>query len=134
MTNPTVDPESSAPDALFQQALGLSKEVLALSQQIVGEAYEDVQALSQLVLRRGNLIDKLTALPLQNLPQEKQKELFGLVQQSEALEPEIAGKLSGVKGDVKKQLETCRSSKTLLNHYRVDGRDEFDHSTRSNKA
>lgn len=111
-----VQPQQSIQQEPFEQ---ITAEILSLSTAMLDAiASSNVQSISQLLLKRGNLLQEVKQFSLETVSPEWQGQVVQNIAAIQQLEPQIQGGLLTLGGTYKEQLAQIRRSKTTLHHYR----------------
>ena len=97
-------------------------EIRALSARIVDwSKTPDFPALSQGILKRGELIHQLETAGVSALPDAQKARLKAVLQECQAMDVAVAAHMKNFQGGTEEQLKACREAHHLLDKYKVGG-------------
>jgi hypothetical protein len=105
----------------------LTHEILILSTD------PQLPELSQLIIRRGQLLEERRQLNINELPPDRQPPLLATLQICKDLDKAIEQNLRGFHGNLEQQIKGLKEAKTVLSKYKISD-DREDTGTRSRDA
>lgn len=123
---PPCGPENPDFKSLNAKADELHRLTLAILEQ---SSNPDLPELTQLILKRGNLLGELATLSLTHLTPEEQAELEGKLNASKALDVDIERNLRQIHAGLESHIKGLKENKSLVTKYKLAGEDtEGNHS------
>ena len=106
----------AAAHQLFDELLAINQKITVLEDD--GTA---VQEVSQLIMRRGQLLEKADTLDYKSFSEETRKSLSDKLAAYTVLEDQISNKFSIMMGAIENQLKHCHENKKILSGYKISG-------------
>ena len=116
MPNPSAPDPADSPVALAEALLSLSREIAAAKPGNPGQ-------LSQLVLRRGEILARLGGLDFAALDTGARETIQHAVDESVALDADIAAGFDAMARQIDKRLRQTRQSRQMVGRYQSPGDD-----------
>lgn len=118
-------PEPSVPDSTCEtKARTLFGELVTVSRTILETGNDPAQTaeISQLVMKRGQLLDEIRKLDLSTLPDGVKREFSEQLDICRAMDEPIARNFSSLAASIEKQIQSSRTTRKVIGKYKSNRR------------